>query len=154
MLTALSSHYWRPDFSPAQAALLIVDYCRDLADCTLLELDAAIADYRRGQEKFFPKIGDLRALVFASRKDFRDMERVGKRAIPEFGDSRPALWWMQAPYLRRSPWRVEDIPAEHRAAFNARLAAKRKAGTEGWGENDFYGLERKHADQQGQGKTR
>lgn len=56
----LQAHYWRPDFSPAQAKELYADYIEDLSDLPPDILDAAIGQYRRNPEsKFFPRTGEL-----------------------------------------------------------------------------------------------
>lgn len=146
MLMALSSHFWRPDFSPSQVQSLLADYCQDLGDCRLDEIEIAMREYRlNAANKFFPKSSQLREIVFANRKHREDLARIGE---PVRGSARPVLWWTQAPYLWRSDWHKSEIPEDCRASFEARLAKKRAAGAEGWGENDFYGLERKYADQQ------
>lgn len=108
MLTALSSHYWRPDFSPAQAAHLIADYCADLADCRLDELEVAIREYRRSEEKFFPKIAQLREIVFANRKHRRELSRIGQ---PVRTACRPIRWWDRPRDRWNADWREADISA-------------------------------------------
>lgn len=109
MLTALSSHYWRPDFSPAQAAALIADYCEDLADCRLDELDVAIREYRRGDHKFFPKIGQLREIVFENRKHRHELAKLG--APLRHVKTRPIFWWSQSRKLWNSEWQESEVPA-------------------------------------------
>src|SRR5688572_22248535 len=59
MLGQLGSHFWRPDFTPAQVSHLIKDYAGDLASCTIPEIEVAIRDYRLqpkipGKMKPFP----------------------------------------------------------------------------------------------------
>lgn len=156
MLTALSSHFWRPDFSPAQAAQMFKDYADDLAGCTIAEIEVAIREYRLkpkipGKMKPFPGSDDLLGLIVANRKHREELTRIGPKVI---SGSRPNIWWTQPPYLWKSNWREEDIPKAEQPRFYALLKAKRAAGAEGWGANDFYGLERKYADQQGEGRTR
>lgn len=146
-LMSLSVHYYRPDFTEGQARVLIRDMLEDLAEFTPEQVDAAIRAYRRDpKSKFFPTSGQLREKAAECRKEQIENARTsGKRkAIPEFGDSRPILWWTQMPYLWRPHWKEADIPEEWRDSFRHRLALKRKSGVEGWGENDFYGLHRKY----------
>lgn len=60
----LALHYWRPDFTPEQAKLLIEDYISDLRDLPLDLLDSAVASYRKdAANRFFPTSGQLRALI-------------------------------------------------------------------------------------------
>lgn len=109
MLTALASHYWRPDFSPSQAAVMWADFADDLADCTIPEIEVAIREYRRDPaNKFFPKSADLRAIVWANRKHRADLEKIGK-PVSNF-DSRPIMWWTQPKALWNPNWRENDVP--------------------------------------------
>lgn len=121
MLTALSSHYWRPDFSPAQAGSLIADYCEDLADCMVAEIEIAIREYRRSNQKFFPKIGQLRDIIAANRKHRADLEKVAPAKL-QFGDTRPIMWWRLPRALWQRHWRVSDIPAGETTPKNQRAA--------------------------------
>jgi hypothetical protein len=148
----LAVHFYRPDFTEAQAKSMITDMVRDLAGLDIRDLERGIAVYRQtpfplGKFKPFPDSGTLIRLANVERNHRVEIE--GKQAVkPQFGESRPIMWWMQPPYLWRSHWREADIPESQRAGFREYLAIKRKAGAEGWGENDFYGLERKYADRQ------
>lgn len=108
ILTALSSHYWRPDFSPTQVGYLIADYCQDLAICRLDEIEIAIREYRLNpKEKFYPKSSQLREIVFANRKHRKELERLGPKVtvLP-----RPIRWWDKPRSLWGAEWREEDIP--------------------------------------------
>jgi hypothetical protein len=63
-LSHLALHFWRPDFTPAQAAILISDFAHDLDGVTPEELAGACEEWRRdAKSKFFPTSGQLRALV-------------------------------------------------------------------------------------------
>jgi len=109
MLAQLASHYWRPDFSPAQAAGLTADYCEDLADCTVAEIEVAIRDYRRGADnQFFPKIGQLRDLIATDRKHRAELERLGK---PVRVSSRPLMWWHRPKDRWNPEWAESQVPA-------------------------------------------
>lgn len=109
MLMALASHYWRPDFSPAQAASLYSDFAEDLSDCLIAEIEVAIREYRRDPaNKFFPKSADLRGIIGANRKHRKDLERLGN-PIKDF-DSRPHFWWGQRRQWWQPHWRESDIP--------------------------------------------
>lgn len=146
-LMSLSVHYYRPDFTEGQARVLIRDMLEDLAEFTPEQVDAAIRSYRRDpKSKFFPTSGQLIEKATQARKEQVEADKAARsrKAIPEFGDSRPLMWWTQAPYLWKPHWKEADIPAEWRDSFRRRLAAKRREGAEYWGENDFYGLHRKY----------
>lgn len=58
-LARLALHYWRPDFAPQQARLLLADFLSDLAPYSPEEISAACDAYRRSGEKFFPTPGNL-----------------------------------------------------------------------------------------------
>lgn len=63
-LLRLQAHYWRPDFTQAQARELYADYIEDLAELPPDLLDEAIRRYRRDPSaKFFPRSGDLLGLI-------------------------------------------------------------------------------------------
>lgn len=64
ILARLSLHYWRPDYSPDQARLLMEDYLSDLAAYSPIQVDRACAAYRRNPaNKFFPHSGELMGLM-------------------------------------------------------------------------------------------
>lgn len=64
ILSRLSLHYWRPDFGPGQVRLLLADYLDDLHGYSVEAINAACTQYRRNPEnKFFPRSGDLLALL-------------------------------------------------------------------------------------------
>lgn len=68
-LSRLALHYWRPDFTPSQAALLIEDFLDDLKDFSVQQVINACAEYRRdGSNKFFPTPGALMEAVQPDRE--------------------------------------------------------------------------------------
>ncbi len=108
-LTALSSHYWRPDFSPAQAGMLIADYCADLSACRVDEIEVACREYRLNpKNQFFPKSAQLREIIFANRKHREELDKLG---APVKVDSRPIRWWSQSRKFWQPHWREADVPA-------------------------------------------
>lgn len=114
MLMALASHFWRPDFSPAQSAQMFKDYADDLGGCTIAEIELAIRDYRLkpkipGKMKPFPGTDDLLELVQAHRKHRRDMERYAPVRY-QFGDSRPLMWWHIPKARWEAHWRESEVP--------------------------------------------
>lgn len=110
MLAKLASHYWRPDFSPAQAASMTADYADDLGDCTIPEIEIAIIEYRRDPaNQFFPKSAQLRAIIAANRKHRADLDRIGPPITSV--QNRPICWWMKPRALWQPHWRESDVPA-------------------------------------------
>lgn len=109
ILTALSSHYWRPDFSPVQAAMLVSDYCQDLAACRVDEIEIACREYRLNpKNQFYPKSAQLREIIFANRKHRQELARIGTRVQVE---SRPHWWWAKPRNLWSPHWRDDEVPA-------------------------------------------
>ena len=126
MLTALASHFWTPDFTPAQAAARFKDYTDDLADCTLVEIEVAIREYRLqpkipGKFKPFPGSDDLRALVLADRKHRKEMDDLGPPIKNR--ESRPLRWWEQRRRFWKPHWTEDEIPAHERPTYDKLKAA-------------------------------
>lgn len=129
MLAALASHFYRPDFTPAQAAQMYRDYAEDLGGCTIAEIEVAIREYRLrpkipGKMKPFPGSDDLLELVIANRKHRAEVERLGNAVRV---DSRPIYWWGQPRERWKPHWREEDIPEAAREVYY-KLKEKRAAG--------------------------
>lgn len=144
LLTKLAVHYYRPDFTEGQAKSLIRDMIEDLAMFSLGEIDASIKAYRRDPaSRFFPTSGQLRGPILEARKETAPRRREPEGEIPI--DRRPSMWWSRAPILWKPHWQASEIPEDHRAAFHARLKAKRAAGAPGWSQAEFAGLARKYA---------
>lgn len=127
MLMALASHFWRPDFSPAQAAQMFKDYAEDLGGCTIAEIEVAIREYRLkpkipGKMKPFPGSDDLLELICANRKHRAQIERLGD---PVKLDSRPLVWWSKPPEMWKPHWREDEIPETARETYYA-IKAKRQ----------------------------
>jgi hypothetical protein len=77
ILARLSLHYWRPDYTPEQAKLLIQDYLDDLAGYSVVEIERAVMTYRRlPDSKFFPKSGELLAIMNPPREPDRPRSRL------------------------------------------------------------------------------
>lgn len=84
VLMRLQAHYWRPDFSPAQAKALYADFFEDLAHLPPDILEDAIRIYRRDpDEAYFPHPGALlgRAAPLIEERR-RAISRLG-RALKE-----------------------------------------------------------------------
>jgi hypothetical protein len=64
LLFELATLYWRPDFTPDQAKVVIRQYLEDLRDFAVKDIAHAIRTYRRNPEsKFFPHPGALRGIL-------------------------------------------------------------------------------------------
>lgn len=64
LLARLSFHYWRPDYSPEQARMVMEDYLDDLAGYTPTQVEWACIQYRKSSDsKFFPHSGELLGLM-------------------------------------------------------------------------------------------
>lgn len=128
LLSRMAVHYYRPDFTEAQAKVLIGDMVDDLHGFGVYEIEKALREYRQNaKEKFFPKSGQLIALINAAKAEANWHEKHSKPATPEFGDSRPIRWWQISRRFWKPHWRVDDIPADERQSYD-RWAAARKAG--------------------------
>lgn len=118
LLLRLSVHYYRADFGEAQAKSIIRDLVSDLVEFAVIDVEDAIRAYRRdAKSRFFPTSGQLRELAALARKD-RAAATQRSALTPEFGEGRPIMWWLQPRRLWGRQWRENEIPAEHRAAFD------------------------------------
>jgi len=116
MLAKLAQHYYRPDFTEGQARQLIRDYLHDLAEFDLRDVDAGVTAYRRDpKSKFFPTVGQLRERILEAQKDRLASARMGTaKARPQFGDSRPIMWWALPKNLWQPHWSESDVPFDMR----------------------------------------
>lgn len=82
ILAKLSLHYWRPDFSPEQARLVMEDYLNDLAEFEPVQVERACMEYRRrpGSE-FFPKICQILEILKPPRPAYDGQPRS---CLPKF----------------------------------------------------------------------
>lgn len=91
-LSRLALHYWRPDFTPAQANLLLGDYLEDLRGKTALEVESACREYRLGHEnKFFPRSAQLLEIIETQRISPEEIEANKDRADRLFHRGRYAI---------------------------------------------------------------
>lgn len=123
MLSKLAQHYYRPDFTDAQARTLIEDYLHDLMEFDLEEVEFAIATYRTSDERFFPRSGQLRKIIATRAAERAATARICDRPLP---DSRPHFWWLQDHW--KPSWKESEIPEEHRSAYEKRKARPRPTG--------------------------
>lgn len=107
-LLRLQAHYWRPDFTPAQARELYADFMDDLAHIPPDILDDAIAAYRQNPaERFFPRPGQLLAIaepILAERR----------RAISRIES---ASYGTREPSYRRTPEEIARVDELVKNAF-------------------------------------
>lgn len=104
ILARLSLHYWRPDYSPEQAKLVMEDYLDDLAGHTPEQVSKACEQYRKNPDsKFFPKIGEIIELI-KGPKWLQDQPR----SLPVF---RSSQYQLAAP--RGKTKSVAEVLREH-----------------------------------------
>jgi hypothetical protein len=64
LLAQLALVYWRPDFTPAQAKQLYMQYLDDLRPFSFADIAEAINIYRQDPERtYFPLPGQLRGII-------------------------------------------------------------------------------------------
>ena len=103
-LLQLGSHYWTPDFTPAQAKHLLADYLEDLALFGVREVEIACRSWRQDtKNKRFPRAAELIQRI----RDYRAPKSDNKK--PAFG-GRPILWWMQPKEIWPLHWRETEVP--------------------------------------------
>ena len=140
MLSRLAIHYYRNDFSEAQARLLIEDLVNDIVHCTIYDIEKAIQSHRRDpRARFFPTSGQILGQIEKARKDAVEAQRVREtpKVKPEFGDSRPIMWWLQRKRFWKPHWRVEDIPEREREPYQRWLAKVKSGEVAGKNPNDY-----------------
>lgn len=90
LLGKLALVYWRPEFTPKQAAQLYEQYLDDLREFAFADVRDAIERYRRNVEnKFFPTPGQLRGLieavpswdVISKREHMRQLRQAAEREL-------------------------------------------------------------------------
>jgi len=141
MLIRLSAHYYRPDFTEAQAKALIRDMVEDLEEFTIFDVEVAIRTYRRDPaNRFFPRAADLRGLIEADRKE-RRITGGKVRGEPEFPDSRPAMWEYTRKRFWQRHWSADDLNTANdptrRANFDKWLAAVKAGNVIGRSPDDY-----------------
>jgi len=91
--------------------MLTRDFIEDLARYRIPEIQAAFAEYRRAPDsRGFPRPGAIIALIQKSQAD-RRTSSIQEGLQPEFGESRPSMWWAQPKSMWRSHWRESDVPS-------------------------------------------
>jgi hypothetical protein len=94
IIARLSLHYWRPDFSPEQARLIMEDYLDDLEKYSPADVDYACRQYRKGpNSEFFPKIGRLLEILNPPRPawDLPESKLPKFRSPPQLTGPKPKL---------------------------------------------------------------
>lgn len=108
LLMKLGSHFWTPDFTPAQAKHLLKDYLEDLEKYRPMELDRFCRVWRTNPgNKSFPKVGQVIQGLNSIRQDVTDAAAAGKR--PKHV-SRPLMWWHRPIDRWDASWRECDVP--------------------------------------------
>lgn len=114
-LAKLAQHYWRPDFTAMQAEALFGDFLEDLEPFDPEEIESTCRTYRQdSRNQFFPKPGQLRERLAASRTDALKMARAAAKPLH---DSRPTAWWMRPRQEWKHHWRQSEIPHDYLEAY-------------------------------------
>lgn len=89
ILAKLALHYWRPNYSPEQARMVMEDYLNHLRGITPAQVQQACDDYiRKPTSKFFPQIGELLELVRGPAW-LRDSPRLPVHRAPQISGPKP-----------------------------------------------------------------
>lgn len=128
LLSKLAVHYYRPDFTEAQAKSMISDMVSDLEEFPVHYIEAAIREYRRDpNSRFFPTSGQLRKICSEHRKE--ENEARGKERIKfQFGEGRPLFWWLKPRAQWAKHWRENDIPLDEVRRWHGRCEAMKAKG--------------------------
>ena len=128
MEVAKAIAHFRPDLRGGQADLLTEDFIQDLGRYRIQEIQDAFASYRRdAANRFFPRPGQIIALIAEDRKERREMDRLDSKAARGIPDPRPLMWWYLPKKLWATHWREDDIPADQQENYRTWLEAKRAA---------------------------
>lgn len=83
VLNKIALHYWRPDFEPSQFKHLMGDYLNDLAAYSPDDVEAACESFRRNPDnKFYPRVGELLAILKPKRDQFDKPSHLPKYSTP------------------------------------------------------------------------
>lgn len=123
VMMRLQAHYWRPDFSPAQAKAYYVDLIEDLAHIPADILDDAVGCYRRDhKEEFYPRSGAILEL-----------------ARPMIEERQHAIVRLERSLNEPSPQRVEKHTPESIARVKAAARSfSRRAPSAADGKDDGF----------------
>jgi hypothetical protein len=129
LIAKLWSHHWVPQMPQALRAELMIDWVSDLEGFDLAAIEAACANWRRSSKPGFPKPGQLIALardeqqsIDYRRRDRRSGGETFENRPPQFGESRPLMWWTLPAMLWRPHWRASEIPEDWRTAAQEDIA--------------------------------
>ena len=113
ILSKLALHFWRPDFTSAQAGMLIGDYLEDLKWYAPTAVEHACKVYRRKPDsRFFPTSGQLLGILGEGNDTGEERSRLPTFRAPRMID---------AP---RSALSVAEVLEKH--GFNGAAAIWRK----------------------------
>lgn len=89
--------------------MLFADILDDVREFSVDEIDEACKTYRRdAANKFFPKSGDIRALILAEHKHQVQLEKLGPPRPRT--ESRPICWWLQPRKCWQPHWKESEVP--------------------------------------------
>lgn len=135
MLMQLSSHYYRPDFSPAQAKSLIGDMVEDLAEYTIQDVEQAIRAYRQDASKgYYPRAAHLRDLIATRRRAQTHAATINARMVD--GEVQP---WGGACQCRRCREKTPSDGFYRATPAEYATAAKEKREMDDWMRKQMHG---------------
>lgn len=91
---------------------MIRDMVNDLSPYTVAEIEVAVRKYRCGDERFFPRSGQIIHLIESARKERREEAHFAQKNSRPLPDSRPLMWWLQPRALWKPHWREDEIPKD------------------------------------------
>ena len=123
ILSRLAIHYYRSDMPESAFKSIIADMLDDLAEFAFVDIEHAVKAHRQNpKSRFFPTPGELRLLAQQSAADRTTASKPRQSFKPEYGESRPILWWFIPRRFWRQTWLVSEIPPEWQHTFNATTA--------------------------------
>lgn len=106
LVAAMAGHYYKDDISAEQMAMKTIDFCMDLGEFTVTEIQSAFTNYRQDDKnKIFPRPGRIRELCFQERADRQRMSRA-----PIRGGGRPYYWWDRPKTHWDADWYESEVP--------------------------------------------
>lgn len=106
ILLKLGSHFWTPDFTPAQAKHLLADYIEDLQKYRAPELVTFAHEWRTNPKNTkFPRVGDVIAGLERNRADV-----TARAEFRPISATRPLMWWHRPKDRWYADWSEDDVP--------------------------------------------
>ena len=123
-LTRLSTHYWQPDRPDKHWKIVVEDFKADLGRYPIDLIETACREWRTGPNSFFPKPGELIALIAPRHADrLRTAEELSEQAKTPESERGPPSGDEQC--------EVGEIVAQATAHLRAGLPTQRSRSPEG-----------------------